>query len=203
MTNQEIEEAYLNCGRAIIEAQASTIRVSGRLERDEMESEGLVAFMNACKTYDPSYGTAFSTYCMGVVKNAMVSLARKMALQQSHEIETEPYSDDDNRSDEERMSASVASCCADAYEIPVGEWAASKDAVHQIEMYIALLPADEQLALTYSIESLSPTGKAESQAYIGGVLGVSQVYVSKLLKKARQKLALQLNYRPYQGKSIN
>lgn len=45
---------------------------------EDLVQEGLLGLWKACKTYDSSMGTAFSTYAVTVIKNEMGMYVRKM-----------------------------------------------------------------------------------------------------------------------------
>lgn len=143
--------------------------------RDDLISEGMLGLCKAANSFDENKGTKFSTYAALCIKNAMLMYIRKLKKYTPHEISLcMPMG-----RDEEGKTITVEDVIVD--EKSSEEYIIEKIMLDEFEK--KQTPQDHLI--------LCSLKKGLNQKEIGKLVGISQSYVSRRIKKMRKEFKKQ------------
>ena len=155
-------------------------------EQDDLVSIGTIGLIRAVETFNPDKQITFSTYATKCVDNQIKMYFRKIKHQQ-----TEVYLDAPIDEDKEGNQLTIAdifkdvACVADEVDLRID--------LQKLYRYInESLDEREKLILCkrYGLNSTGgPQSRALTQREVAQTLNISRSYVSRIEKKALQKLA--------------
>ena len=187
-------------------------RYNGRgVEMEDLYQLGCIGFLKAVKGFDLTYGTQFSTYAVpkiageirrflrddGAIKvsrtlrersQSIYSAREKLRVQLGREPVLSELAEETGLSVEEIADADLASAAPESFqqemETLLGTESPEESLIEQLSLRAAidLLPERERMTI------LLRFFKALTQEQTARVLGVSQVQVSRLERRALQKL---------------
>ena len=193
-------------------------RYCGRgAEMEDLYQLGCVGFLKAIRGFDPDYGTQFSTYAVpkiageirrflrddgavkvgrGLREQAMAILSARERL--SHRLGREPalseLAEETGYTPEEIAAAELAAAAPESLQQEVGDGLTLESTLHDSEGEEAMV---EKIALRSAIETLPESEKKTillrffkglTQAQTARILSVSQVQVSRLERRALDRL---------------
>lgn len=130
------------------------------VEETDMYQEAIIALIKAAKTYDPSVGSAFSTWAYKIIRNHLLNILRK------------------NRSEE--------ICLPSAQDIPSEQpQTSSLELVNEI---LQPQPTDDEEDIADREILVRHFLKGETWAALGRELGVSREWVRQRGERAIQKI---------------
>ena len=188
-------------------------RYNGRgVETEDLYQLGCIGFLKAVKGFDLTYGTQFSTYAVpkiageirrflrddGAIKVSRTLRERSQSIYSAREKLREPVlselAEETGLSVEEIADADLASAAPESFQQEMGDGltletllgteSPEESLIEQLSLRAAidLLPERERMTI------LLRFFKALTQEQTARVLGVSQVQVSRLERRALQKL---------------
>ena len=188
-------------------------RYNGRgVETEDLYQLGCIGFLKAVKGFDLTYGTQFSTYAVpkiageirrflrddGAIKVSRTLRERSQSIYSARERLREPVlselAEETGLSVEEIADADLASAAPESFQQEMGDGltletllgteSPEESLIEQLSLRAAidLLPERERMTI------LLRFFKALTQEQTARVLGVSQVQVSRLERRALQKL---------------
>ena len=155
---------------------------SGEKENEDLISIGTIGLIKAIDTFDPEKGIKLATYAARCIENELLMWYRSQR-KQSREI----YLNDSIGADREGNEISLMDIIETEDEDVAERMEREENAVRIRKLIQSSLTEREKqiVCLRYG---LSASGKEVTQREIAGMYGISRSYVSRIEKKALQKL---------------
>ncbi|GHU51253.1 RNA polymerase sigma factor [Clostridia bacterium] len=159
----------------------------GSVDGDDLISIGTIGLVKAVNTYKPDKGTKLATYAARCIENEIL-----MSIRANKKHKDDSYLQDiigvDKEGNEVRVEDKLSDCgCPVDLQIETREqknilYEKLKKVLHGAEMTV--------IALRYGIEK---TGEERTQREIGERMGISRSYVSRIEKKAMEKIRKEMD----------
>ena len=171
-------------------------RYFGRgVEPDDLYQLGALGFLKAIAGFDTQYGTQFSTYAVPKIAGEIKKERQRLTGELGREPTLSELSQSLDLSVEEIASAETATSSAESIQRQTGEEGITlEDVLAGPEMEDGIL---ERMALKQAVSNLSAREQMVislryfhglTQQKVASIIGVSQVQVSRIEKKALERL---------------